>query len=60
MRDYWVVFVSDGMASTVQEAHDATLFTMGRHFATVATGEQVLAAWGLPEDQAAPPRRVPL
>ena len=45
MRDYWVVFVSDCTASTVQAAHDATLFTMDRHFATVATSQEVLAAW---------------
>jgi len=45
MRDYWVVFVSDCTASTVQSAHDATLFTMGRHFATLATGEEVAEQW---------------
>lgn len=45
MRNYWVVFVSDCTASTVQSAHDATLFTMARHFGTVATGDEIVAAW---------------
>jgi ureidoacrylate peracid hydrolase len=45
MRDYWVVFVSDCTASTLQSAHDATLFTMGRHFATVASSDDILATW---------------
>lgn len=45
MRDYWVVFVSDCTASTNQAAHDATLFTMGHHFATVAASEEILASW---------------
>ena len=45
MRNYWVVFVSDCTASTVQAAHDATLFTMARHFGTVATSDEVMAAW---------------
>jgi len=56
MRDYWVVFVSDCTASTVQEAHDATLFTMGRHFATIASSGDVLAAWGVAD--ASPPSMV--
>lgn len=45
MRDYFVVFVSDCTASTSQAAHDATLITMGRHFATVAASDQILASW---------------
>jgi ureidoacrylate peracid hydrolase len=45
MRDYRVVFVSDCTASTSESAHQATLFTMDRHFATVATGDEVLASW---------------
>ena len=45
MRNYWVVFVSDCTASTVQSAHDATLFTMARHFGTVATSDEIIAAW---------------
>jgi|ERR1051326_3288721 ureidoacrylate peracid hydrolase len=45
MRNYQLAFVSDCTASTVQHAHDATLFTMGRHFGAVVTGAEVLAAW---------------
>jgi ureidoacrylate peracid hydrolase len=45
MRDYLVAFVSDCTASTSQAAHDATLFTMGRHFATVAASDEILASW---------------
>lgn len=45
MRNYRLVFVSDCTASTVQSAHDATLFTMARHFGTVANGDEIVAAW---------------
>lgn len=45
MRNYRVVFASDCTASTVQSAHDATLFTMARHFGTVATADEIVAAW---------------
>jgi ureidoacrylate peracid hydrolase len=45
MRDYWVVFVSDCTASTSRAAHEATLSTMGRHFATVAASDEILASW---------------
>jgi ureidoacrylate peracid hydrolase len=45
MRDYWVVFVSDCTASASEAAHDATLLTMGRHFATVAASSEILASW---------------
>jgi nicotinamidase-related amidase len=55
MRDYWVAFVSDCTATTVQAAHDATLYTMGKHFATVVTGEEVMAVWS-GDAQAARPR----
>jgi ureidoacrylate peracid hydrolase len=53
MRDYWVVFVSDCTASTFKEAHDATLVTMGRHFATMATGDEIMATWAKAQPQAA-------
>jgi ureidoacrylate peracid hydrolase len=45
MLDYYVVFVSDCTASSVEAAHNATLVTMGRHFATVASSQEVLTAW---------------
>ena len=45
MRDYWVAFVSDCTASTSQSAHEATLYTMARHFGTVVTGEDVRRVW---------------
>lgn len=55
MRDYWVAFVSDCTAAAVQAAHDATLYTMGKHFATVVNSDDVRAAWS-GEVQAARPR----
>jgi ureidoacrylate peracid hydrolase len=61
MRDYRVVFVSDCTAASMQAAHDATLYTMGKHFATLATGDEVMAAWtggaqaaGRPADRGTP------
>jgi ureidoacrylate peracid hydrolase len=55
MRDYWVVFVSDCTASTSQAAHDATLLTMSRHFATVAASDEILASWSTLPSLAAVP-----
>jgi len=45
MRDYHVAFVSDCTASGSRAAHDATLITMGRHFGTVLTSDDVVGAW---------------
>jgi ureidoacrylate peracid hydrolase len=53
MRDYHVVFVSDCTAAAVQAAHDATLYTLGKHFATLATSDEVMRAWAGGDDQAA-------
>lgn len=52
MRDYRVAFVSDCTASTLQAAHDATLFTIDRHFGTVVSGDDIINAWqrgGVPQ-----------
>jgi ureidoacrylate peracid hydrolase len=45
MRDFYVAFVSDCTAATVQAAHEATLYTMGKHFGRVVTADEVIAAW---------------
>jgi ureidoacrylate peracid hydrolase len=45
MRDFWVAFTSDCTASTSQAAHDATLYSMGKHFGQVLTSNDVIAAW---------------
>ena len=45
MRDFFVAFLSDCTASTSREAHDATLYTMGRHFGQVLTSDQVIQVW---------------
>ena len=55
MHDYWVAFVADCTASTNQAAHDATLYTMGRHFATVVSADEIEDAWS-GSGQAARPR----
>jgi ureidoacrylate peracid hydrolase len=47
MRDFFVAFLSDCTASTSQEAHDATLYTMGKHFGQVLTSDDVIGAWEL-------------
>ncbi|MCA1647308.1 MAG: cysteine hydrolase, partial [Chloroflexi bacterium] len=54
MRDYWVAFVADCTASTAQAAHDATLYTMGKHFATVVTGAEIAGAWAAAAQAARP------
>ena len=53
MRDYHVVFVSDCTAAAVQAAHDAALYTLGKHFATLVTSDEVMRAWAGLADQAA-------
>jgi ureidoacrylate peracid hydrolase len=45
MRDYYVAFVSDCTASGSKAAHDATLVTMGRHFGTVLTSDDIVSTW---------------
>jgi ureidoacrylate peracid hydrolase len=45
MRDYYVAFVSDCTAAGVRGAHDATLYTMGKHFGRVLTSEEIVATW---------------
>jgi ureidoacrylate peracid hydrolase len=45
MRDYFVAFVGDCTAATVRAAHEATLYTIGKHFGKVVTGDEVMAAW---------------
>ncbi len=48
MRDYFVAFVGDCTASTNQAAHDATLYTMGRHFGKVVTSDEIIDSWEKP------------
>jgi ureidoacrylate peracid hydrolase len=45
MRDYFVAFVSDCTASGNQAAHEATLYTIGKHFGTVLTASEITSAW---------------
>ncbi|HZT07910.1 MAG TPA: isochorismatase family cysteine hydrolase [Chloroflexota bacterium] len=45
MRDYFVAFVSDCTASGVRSAHEATLFTIGKHFGAVVTSDEIIATW---------------
>jgi ureidoacrylate peracid hydrolase len=45
MRDFWVAFTSDCTASTSQQAHDATLYTMAKHFGQVLSSQDVIAIW---------------
>jgi ureidoacrylate peracid hydrolase len=45
MHDYYLVFVSDGTATTSQAAHDATLANIDQFFGQVATADAIAAAW---------------
>ena len=60
MRDYHVAFVSDCTATGTQQAHDATLYTIRKHFGAVVSSEEILATWQtlgvLPRQEAALPR----
>ncbi len=45
MHDYYLVFVSDGAATTSAAAHQATLANIDQFFGQVATADEVEAAW---------------
>lgn len=45
MLDYNVVFTSDGTAASGMDLHESTLENMRRHFGTVASCDEILAAW---------------
>ena len=47
MHDYYLVFVSDGTATTSQAAHDATLANIDQFFGEVADSEAIMRAWGI-------------
>lgn len=55
MHDYYLVFVSDGTATTSQAAHDGTLANIDQFFGEVASADAVAAAWA---QTAARPRAV--
>lgn len=45
MHDYYLVFVSDGTATTSDAAHNATLANIDQFFGQVATADAITAAW---------------
>lgn len=45
MHDYYLIFVSDGAATTSQAAHDSTLANIDQFFGEVATMDAIAAAW---------------
>jgi len=45
MHDYYLVFVSDGAATTTAAAHQATLANIDQFFGQVATSDEIEAAW---------------
>ena len=45
MHDYYLVFVSDGTATTSPAAHEATLANIDQFFGQVATADEIVAAW---------------
>ena len=52
MHDYYLVFVSDGTATTSPAAHDATLANIDQFFGEVATTDAVVAAWAAVPERA--------
>lgn len=51
MRDYYVVFASDGTAAYAREDHEATLRNIERFFGEVATLADIEAVWMANEDR---------
>ena len=47
MHDYYLVFVSDGTATTSAAAHDATLANVDQYFGQVASSDEIMKAWGV-------------
>ncbi|HKP18534.1 MAG TPA: isochorismatase family cysteine hydrolase [Gaiellaceae bacterium] len=45
VRDYYVVFLSDGTATYDREAHDATLSVVDQFFGQVASMDEVIGCW---------------
>jgi ureidoacrylate peracid hydrolase len=45
VRDYYVVFTSDGTACYSDEAHEATLRTIDKYFGVVVSVDDVIAVW---------------
>ena len=45
IRDYYVVFPSDGTAAYTEIAHSGTLRTIGSHFGEVVTIQQIVEIW---------------
>ena len=45
MHDHYLVFTSDGTATTSQSAHEATLANIDQFFGEVATMDAIAAAW---------------
>jgi ureidoacrylate peracid hydrolase len=55
VRDYYVVFLSDGTASYSRPAHDATLRVIDQFFGQVASIDDVIANWQADAKQSRPP-----
>jgi ureidoacrylate peracid hydrolase len=47
MHDYYLVFVSDGTATTSEAAHQATLANVDQFFGQVASADEIEACWGV-------------
>ena len=54
VRDYYVVFLSDGTAAYSRPAHDATLSVIDQFFGEVARIDDVVACWRTPARPASP------
>jgi ureidoacrylate peracid hydrolase len=55
VRDYYVVFLSDGTATYSRPAHEATLRVIDQFFGQVATIDDVVDCWHAAVNRASPP-----
>jgi ureidoacrylate peracid hydrolase len=60
VRDYYVVFLSDGTATYDRASHEATLNSIDRFFGQVATIDDVVTCWsGVEAERVSPPELAP-
>ena len=45
LKDFYVVFTSDGTATYSQREHDTTLWNIDSFFGQVATADEIVACW---------------
>ena len=59
VRDYYVVFLSDGTATYSRPAHEATLRVIDQFFGQVSSIDDVVACWHAAVEHTSPPAQSP-